>query len=44
MPGQYWNKTEVFWWSASALVLIAYAIAVLLFGADPDPMTWIEDL
>jgi hypothetical protein len=40
----YWNKTEAFWWIASGLVVIAYAVAVLAFGADPDPMVWIEDL
>ena len=40
----YWNKNEVFWWIASGVVVIGYAVAVLAFGADPDPMTWIEDL
>lgn len=39
----YWNKTEVFWWAASAAVLIAYAVAVLVFGADADPMVWLDN-
>lgn len=38
----YWNRTEVFWWIASAVVLIAYAVAVLALGVNADPMTWLD--
>jgi hypothetical protein len=40
----YWNRTEVFWWAASVALVIAYAVAVLAFGVDPDPITWLEQL
>lgn len=42
MQSRYWNKTEIFWWVASAAVLIAYAVAVLVFGVDADPWNWID--
>ena len=42
--GPYWNKTEVLWWAAIGVVLVAYAVAVLGFGVDTNPTTWIGQL
>lgn len=37
----YWNRREVLYWIASAALVAAYGVAVIVFGADPDPVDWL---
>jgi hypothetical protein len=36
----YWNRTEVIYWVASAIIVIAYAVAVGVFDAESYPWDW----
>lgn len=44
MLSKYWNKREAMWWALIFATIATYAVAVLTFGADPDPMVWLERL